>query len=62
VKYQVWLRACLPEHEGQDGLCETFETSKEAQKYIRDNSREYFFPTDFYIVEKLESEESWSGA
>jgi len=53
MSFYVMLRHCLPEHEGRDMLCETYDTEAEAQAYIAKQEGEYFRPSDYYITSEI---------
>lgn len=50
AEYQVWLRACLMEHEGNDQLVGIHESDAAAREWIAARDGEYFSPYDYYVM------------
>lgn len=51
-EYQVWLRACLMEHEGRDQLVGKYPEEAAALEWIKAQETAYFKPGDYYIMRK----------
>ena len=47
-------RACLPEDEGRNFFEREEKTLKEARAWIKAQEKEYFGPSDYYIVKEVD--------
>ena len=50
----IMRRACLPEDEGRNFFEREEKTLKEARAWIKAQEKEYFGPSDYYIVKEVD--------